>query len=201
MSVFTNYRIEVDCLLTWFPVRHSASLQEPRIRADTFSYRADDEPFASGNRAGRFIGQALGGPQDGLDSRNLVRSITETGVDTDQVFFMDLEVGIGARVRKRRLSLEAGTTTPFLITLHAAQTEDQELSDTAVAFQGVVTAGRRRSGLIYAAARVLSLAVGIPLKRGTSTHLITDHSRGGAARIESGSGTNEPGSGGTTIER
>ena len=192
MSLFTNYRIEIDCLLTWFPVRHSASLREPHIRTDTFSYRADDEPFASGNRAGRFIGQALGGLQDGLDSRNLVRAITETGVDSNQVFFMDLEVGIGGRIRTRRLSLEAGTTTPFLINLHAAQGEDQELSGTAVAFQGVVTAGRRRSGLIYAVARIVSRIVGVPLKRATSAHLITDHSRTDDARIESWSGANEP---------
>jgi hypothetical protein len=167
---------------------------------DTFSYRADDEPFASGNRAGRFIGQALGGPDDGLDSRNLVRAITETGVDSDQVFFMDLEVGIGSRVRTRRLSLAADTTTPFLITLRAAQGEDQELADSAVAFQGVVTAGRRRSGLIYATIRAFSRLFGIPLKRATAARLIEDRSPAGVARIESGSDADERGSGRTTSE-
>jgi hypothetical protein len=165
MSLFTNYRIEVDCLLTWFPVRFSASLKEPRTRMSTFSYRADDQPFASGNKAGIFHGQASGGLEDGLDSHNLVRAITETGVDADQVFFMEIEVGLGRTVRTHRLTLPADTITPFLINVRAAQGEDHELSDTAVAFQGVVTAGPRRSQLVYLVARALSFITRIPLKR------------------------------------
>jgi hypothetical protein len=122
---------------------------------DTFRYKADDQPFASGNRNGRFHGQGLGGAEDGLESRNLVRAITETGVNEDQVFFIDFEVGLGPTVRKQRLIFQPNTITPFLINLRAAQGEDQELNDTAVAFQGVVTAGPRRSQLIYLVTRIL----------------------------------------------
>ena len=168
MGVFTNYRIEVDCLVTWFPVRHGAALKAPLTRMDTFSYRADDQPFASGNKASRFLPQDLGGLQDGLDSQNLVRAITETGVDGDQVFFMDVEVGLGRVKRTERWSLPSNTTTPFLINVLASQGEDQELRDTAVAFQGVVTAGRRRSELIYLVARAVSRIFPLlPLKRET----------------------------------
>jgi hypothetical protein len=156
MSIFTNYYIQVDCLLTWFPLRNSAALKGPRVRMDSFRYNADDQPFAIGNRNGRFHGQGLGGSEDGLESRNLVRAITETGVDKDQVFFIDFEVGLGSSVRKQRLIFPSSTTTPFLFNLRAAQGEDQELNDTAVAFQGVVTAGPRRSQLIYLVIRTFS---------------------------------------------
>jgi hypothetical protein len=149
MSIFTNYSIQVDCLITWFPVRSSARLKEPRIRMDTFRYKADDQPFASGGKQGRFHGQALGGIDDGLTSTNLVRAITETGVDKDQVFFIEFEIGIGHSVRNQRLMLQSGTITPFLFNLRAAQADDQEVIDTAVAFQGVVTATSRRSELVY----------------------------------------------------
>ena len=179
MSLLTNYRIDIDCLLTWFPVRHGATLREPGIRMDTFSYAADDQPFASGNKAGRFHVQAPGRQEDSLDSSNRVRAISETGVDADQVFYMEIEVGLGRTVRTRRVSFPSNSVTPFLINLRAAQGETPELNDTAVAFQGVVTAGRRRSELIYLVARVLSRITRIPLKRETRARLTTDHAARG----------------------
>lgn len=157
MSIFTNYYIQVDCLLTWFPVKNNAALNGPKIRMDTFKYYADDPPFAAGNKAGRFHGQGLGGIDDGLDSRNLVRAITTTGVNGDQVFFMEFEAGLGSTIRKQQLIFQPNTITPFLINIRAAQGEDRELRDTALAFQGVVTAGPRRSQLIYQVMRFVSL--------------------------------------------
>lgn len=152
MGIFTNYSIQIDCLITWFPVKSSARLKEPKIRMDTFRYWADDQPFASGGKAGRFHGQGLGGIDDGLTSTNLVRANTETGVDKDQVFIMDFEIGIGRVVRKQQLRLQSNTITPFLFNLRAAQEDNQEIVDTAVAFQGVISASSRRSELIYAVA-------------------------------------------------
>lgn len=153
MSLFTNYSIHVDTLITWFPVNANARVNAPRTRMDTFRYTADDPPFATGGKAGRFHGQALGGIDDGLTPTNLVRAVTQTGVDADQVFFMELEVGIGRSVRTQRLQFPSATTTPFLFNLRAAQNDDEEVLDTAVAFQGVVTAGRRRSELVYSVIR------------------------------------------------
>ena len=157
MSIFTNYYIQVDCLLTWFPVKNNAALNGPKIRMDTFKYHADDPPFSAGNKAGRFVGQGLGGIDDGLDTRNLVRAITTTGVNEDQVFFMELEAGLGSTIRKQQLIFQPNTITPFLINIRAAQSEDRELSNTALAFQGVVTAGPRRSQLIYLFTRFVNL--------------------------------------------
>jgi len=160
MSLFTNYRIDIDCLITWFPVRHGAALTVPQTRMDTFSYHADDPPFTVGNLAGRFIALDPSLGQDGLDSAGFVRAITETGVDANEVFFMDLEVGLGGRFRTKRLSLESNTVTPFLMSIRAAPGEGHELADTAATFQGVITAGPRRSQLVYQVARVLSRLIG-----------------------------------------
>ena len=120
---------------------------------DTFRYKADDQPFASGNKQERFHGQALGGIDDGLTPTSLVRAITETGVDKNQVFFMELEIGIGRSIRSERLTLPSGTITPFLFNLRALHEDDQEVIDTAVAFQGVITASSRASELVYSAIR------------------------------------------------
>jgi len=155
----SNYRIDIDCLITWFPVRHGAALNVSQTRMDTFSYQVDDPPFTIGNLFGRFIAGDVS-LQDGLDTGGFVRAITETGVDANQVFFMDLQVGVGRRVRTKRLSFEANTVTPFLINIRAAPGEAVELADTAATFQGVVTAGRRRAELVYQVARLVSRLVG-----------------------------------------
>jgi hypothetical protein len=154
MSIFTNYSIQVDCLITWFPVKSSARLREPRMRMSSFKYRADDQPFSSGGKAGIFHGEALGGIDDGLTSTNLVRAITETGVDTDQIFFMDVQLGIGRNVRNERLIIPSNAITPFQFNVRALQEDDQEVTDTAVSFQGVATASRRKSELTFLVAGI-----------------------------------------------
>jgi hypothetical protein len=161
MSVFTNYRIDIDCLITWFPVRHGAALTVPQIRMDTFSQHADDPPFTIGNKIGRFIALDASLGQDGLDSKGFVRAFTTTGVDANEVFSMELEVGLGRRFRTQQLRLEPNTITPFLMNIRAAPGEDQELADTAATFQGVVTAGPRRSQLLYQVALVVSRVIGL----------------------------------------
>jgi len=153
MSIYTNYNIQIDSLLTWFPVKNSARLKEPRMRMCTVKYNTNDQVFVIGNRIGRFIGQGLDN-DDALESRNLVVAFTETGVNENEVFYTDFQVRLGRSVRDQRLIFQSNTITPFLINLRAAQEEDPELNDTAVSFQGVVTASRRRSDLIYLATRI-----------------------------------------------
>ena len=61
MSLFTRYSLQVEYLLTWFPVRSTAVLKEIRSRAGTFRYINDAQPFSSGNRNVEMLGQQLGG--------------------------------------------------------------------------------------------------------------------------------------------
>ena len=119
---------------------------------DTYKYQSDSIPP---NAKGRFIGQDLGGADAGLDSQNLVRAFTTTSLDEDEVFSVEFEVGLGRSVRRETLRFQSSTKTPFLFNLRAGQGETPELHDTAVAFQGVVTAGPRRSQLIYDVNRII----------------------------------------------
>jgi hypothetical protein len=155
MSTFTNYGIQVECLISWFPVLDSATLKTPRIRMSSFALHADDPVFVAGNHFVTMHGQALGGASDdGLIATNAVSGFTDFSVDAAQVFALRLELHIGRRVRQQVLAVPSNAITPFLLTLHAAAEDDPDIVGTAVALQGVVTAGRRRSELLAAFVRL-----------------------------------------------
>jgi hypothetical protein len=157
MSKYTNYNIQIDALLTWFPVRNSARLKEPRIRVFRAKYNTDDQVFVVGNRiATSFIGKGMDN-DDALDASQLVLASTKTGVNENEVFYTDFQVGLGGSVRDQRLTFQSSTITPFLINLRHTQEEDPEFNGTAVSFQGVVTTNARRSDLIYIAKRVIGI--------------------------------------------
>lgn len=155
MSIFTNYYIQVECLLTWFPVRNSADLKEPKVRMHRSTYHADDLPFSSGNQEIILIGEG-NFYDDSLVSSNLAYSNLIIGVDEHKVFFMDTYLELGRSTRKEHIIFKSNTITPFLFTLLAMPEEDPELNNTAIALQGVVTASPRRSELIYFSMSLLS---------------------------------------------
>ena len=144
MSVFTKYSIRVDCLLSWFPTKDAARLRGTKTRMYTFSHDNEEPGLSPLKSVVHIHGNYLGGTDDGLESRNLVGASSDVRVNPDQDFALELEVFLGRERRKHRLVVQADTITPFLINVRATQgEEDQELADTAVAFQGVVTATAR----------------------------------------------------------
>jgi len=158
MSIYTDYSIQVDCLLTWFPVKNSATLKEPKMRMGTYQFKTSDPDFVfsgGGTHSFRTHWGRGGLNDDSLEPRRLVGAFTIIEVDKNEVFTMEILLDLGRSHRNQRLFFQSNTTTPFLINLRAAQEEDPELNDTALSFQGVVTASHRRSDLIYFATHII----------------------------------------------
>ena len=86
------------------------------------------------------------GPDTGLDSTDSVGGFVMVEVNTGLEFVVEIEVVLGRARRKQRLIIRPDLTVPFLISERASpQEESSELADTAVALQGVITAGHRFS--------------------------------------------------------
>jgi hypothetical protein len=159
MSKYTNYNIQIDALLTWFPVRNSDGLKKPRIRMFRAKYNTDDQVFVVGNRIGTLNGQGLDN-DDRLDDSPAYPSVvafTDTGVNENEEFYTEFTVQIENSVKDLRLIFQPSTITPFLLNLRHTQEEDPEFNGTEVSFQGVVTASARGSDLIYIAKRVIGI--------------------------------------------
>lgn len=137
MSIFTRYTIELECLLTWFPLNSSARLKAPVVIAKTYRHRSDDPPFSAGSAVIHTIA-----PPEPLP--NAAAAFVEVGVDHGEVFFVEIELQIGGAVRKRRLECRPDTTTPFMINV-SSKADDGESRDTALAFQSVILCGPRFS--------------------------------------------------------
>lgn len=150
MSTFTNYGIEVDCLITWFPVRDSADLKTPRIRSAKFVHHADD--FLPNTGVITTHGQGGGGFEDELTSQHVFGQ-TDFSVDADQVFLLALYLQIGRKRKTRRMAVPSNAITPFLLIVRSSDEDNREIAGTAVALQGVITAGRRRSKFLSAVLR------------------------------------------------
>ena len=60
INSFTAYGIQIEWLLTWFPIQANSAIDAQRTRAGRISYNSTDEPFASVNAALVLLGQ---GPQ------------------------------------------------------------------------------------------------------------------------------------------
>ena len=109
-----------------------------------FSHTNEDPGLSPSNHIVHTHGQYLGGPDDGLEKGNNVGSFTDVHVNDDLEFDIEFEVFLGRARRRERLIAQPGAINAFMVNVRAAsQEEDQELADTAVTFQGVITAGRR----------------------------------------------------------
>ena len=159
MSVFTRYSLQVEWLLTWFPVRSTAFLKETRIRAGTFRFVNDEGKFPLGEATILLLGQGFGEEGDPLEKDKNVMAFAEIRVDKDEFFSVEFEAKIGRAVfevtRKQHFIFRPDVTLPFLINVQA-HPEDQALKDTMMAFQGVVTTGPRVSLVSSLVSDVLS---------------------------------------------
>lgn len=141
---FESYAVEVEWLLTWYPMTSGANLSEPRIRGGTIRHKNTDPPFTVDNRAVALLGQAGTGTGDGLAPNNAVRAFVDVGVDPlSRVFRVELTAHIGnAAPRAKSFVLPPNSRVPFLINV-VGRADDDIVRDTGAAFQGVVTTGHR----------------------------------------------------------
>lgn len=138
-----TYGLEIQWLLTWYPIRATAEIAAPRIRGGAILIKNSDGVFAAGNREVFLLGQALGPGDEGLAQDNAVRAFADVGVSGPaREFDATFEVGIGQAIQRKRYTLPPDLRVPVLINVTSGG-DETVVHDTAVAFQAVITSGPR----------------------------------------------------------
>src|SRR6516165_3296264 len=99
--------IEMNCLLSWFPVKDSAVAKEYRTRTARFFH--EDKEFLP-NKA---IGDSVE-IRDKLNPDLLVSGISKIGLTTDLDFKVELDALHKGVAKSLELILKPDTITPFL---------------------------------------------------------------------------------------
>lgn len=142
LTTLLAYRLEIEWLLTWFPIQSGANLDEQRTRSGVIRHRNTEAVFEAGNRETHLLGQGARGTGDPLAPGNRAVAFIEAGTDRDSLFIVHLEVTLGAAVRRKSLLIRPDTVTPFMANVDA-RSDDRELQGTALSLHGVITAGQR----------------------------------------------------------
>lgn len=136
------YNLEIEWLLTWFPITSSAPLKEVRMRGGTLRHVNTGPEAIRASGALHSLGQGLAGDGDVLAVNRLVSANINIFLTPDKVFQSELSVSIGRSSRRKFLVLRPDTRTPVMLTMHAAG-DDPAIEDTVVALQVVFTASNR----------------------------------------------------------
>jgi hypothetical protein len=138
-----TYDLEIQWLLTWYPVRGTADIAAPRIRGGVIRIKNSAAVFDAGNRDNFFLGQKLGPGDEALAPDNEVRAFADVGVSGPaREFDATFEVAIGRAIQRKRYTFPPDSRVPVLINVTSGA-DEPVVHDTAVALQAVVTAGRR----------------------------------------------------------
>jgi hypothetical protein len=147
LADLTQYRVEIDAFLAWFPTKSVSLLDQPRMRNATFSHSTADAPFWVGG-----VGQpvketrVLGWPTSSEDALDLgyegAIGFLKLSLNEQLTFELEVLLQVGAARASKRLVLEADKITPFMVNVAAAEGDDT-LKFTAATLHGVVTAGPR----------------------------------------------------------
>ena len=108
----TSYRIEIEWLLTWYPVQSDAELKEVQCRGGSFVL--ENESFLN-------EGSEKMLPMDALGFDGIVNASIAVGVLNNRDFWVKLEAANGAAHRKRTLVIPPASTIPFMINVPAGR--------------------------------------------------------------------------------
>jgi hypothetical protein len=134
-----TYRLELQWLLTWYPIRDAADIAAPRVRGGVIDARNTDPVVEVGNSQVFTLAQA----GDPLSANGAVRGFATVGVGGPaRQFTVALEIGIGGVTRRTSYVVPPAYRLPVLINL-AAGAEENVVHDTALAFQAVLAGGDR----------------------------------------------------------
>ena len=123
----TSYRIEIEWLLTWYPVQPDAALKEVQSRGGSFVLENDS--FTN-------EGSEKTPPMDALGFDGIVNASIKVGVLNNRDFWARLEVANGATNRKRTLVIPPSSTIPFMINVPAGR-DNPILKGSMAVLQGV----------------------------------------------------------------
>ena len=152
MTVFMEYGLTAECLLTWYPKGSTNNLGAPKMEGKVEEFSAAS--FASPG-IGMGTSQAIGlghgwSAADTFDTEQKVGASITVGTPPNALFptiEATIELYVGKVTRRRKLVLPPDTTTPFMLNA-AARSNEPRLEKTAAVFQGVFTAGSRRGFLV-----------------------------------------------------
>jgi hypothetical protein len=139
-DIFGSYTMEVEYLLTWYPMQPNVRISEPRITGGTLVHKNTD--FVANNKKVRRV-DAFTTSQEEANLIKVVGFISVGVLSPDGVFQVELEVQNGGVLRRKSFIMPSNTRVPFLINVHAPGGDDSISRGTGVALQGVITTGHR----------------------------------------------------------
>ena len=138
-----TYRLEIEWLLTWFPLHERASIDKPRMRGGTIRHLNSDPTFAIGNRDIVTAGQKLNPNDEELAPNGSVVAFIDIGVAGPlNEFDVAIQVNVGGSSQRRHLLVPPDRRIPLMINVPGHR-GDELFRDTAAVFQAVVTTGHR----------------------------------------------------------
>jgi len=132
-SPFTTYSLDVEVLLTWFPLTPDARLKVPHMQGSASTYSNKD--ILPGHPP-KYV--SLDGTSNALFANGSVSALVQIRVTVDSVFDVDVQLYVGGKNRSQRFLIPANTRVPFMIDVTAAENDEVD-RDTAAVFQGVFT--------------------------------------------------------------
>ncbi len=141
----SHYGLEVQWTLMWFPVKASAQLDRPRIRAGSFRHSSNEEGLndpgiGSGTTVIHLLGQALAPGEEALAPPDLVLGFIGVRLTHDGLFEVDTELDIGPLKRQQRFVVRPDMRVPFMLTAQAGASHEAR-RDTGAVLHGVAAAG------------------------------------------------------------
>ena len=150
INSFTAYGIQIEWLLTWFPIQANSAIDAQRTRAGKISYNSTDEPFASGNAALVLLGQGPQAPSafgDPLSTNNVAGGFITVGLNQEELFALTIEARLRQARQIRSLLAPANALLPFMINV-VARGNQPDVEGTALSLHGTITTGRRPAGSV-----------------------------------------------------
>lgn len=138
MPPLGDYTIEIEYLLTWYPLRGARHLTGPRIMGGTLIDSGPNptpHPFVSVRPPTIDAVEEAGLSVNGFVNVDLVPQ--------NRFFLVQVQVDIPNVRRIKNFVVPPNTTVPFMINAFAT-VDDQFANNTGVTFEGVVTTGHKR---------------------------------------------------------
>jgi hypothetical protein len=128
----SRYFIEIEWVLTWFPIREDTVIDRPIMRNGTINHRSDDFGPGIGGGSGEvhWLGEA-----EGLPPAGSAIGFAEIYGDLDHRLSVSLEIKLGVARSKRLFAVPPGQRLPFMLNI----TQDgQDADGTALTLFGTI---------------------------------------------------------------
>jgi hypothetical protein len=143
----TVCKLEMEWLLTWFPVTSSSPLSDVKMRGGTIIHNNAEASLLGGSTEIHTVGQG-GSEGDPIAPADRVFALITVGVVGDDAltFMITIELANATVRRTKQFALDPNTTTPFMINVPFRE-KDEISGDTVAAIQGVFTTSTPLGGI------------------------------------------------------